>query len=166
MSLVARRLASGYLPALLFSLVLVNWAAGYYLGTLRGFSFYINFILCVSILITLLNKRSLPMVSRKVDKVLGDFSYPVYLIHYQVGLVVLMLLQRAGYGVPYPGIGLALVSLPVIFLAAWLMTRYIELPIELIRSRIKADNLVLGAESARSVPAGTGLPVRNSGTRD
>ena len=165
-SLVERRFASGYLPAMLFGLMLGNWVVGNYLGTLRGLSFYINFILCTSILITLLNKRTLPLVSRRVDKVLGDFSYPIYLIHYQVGLVVLVLLQRAGHGIPYPDVGLALVSLPVIFLAAWLMTRYIELPIELLRSRIKADKLVDGRDPSGTVPAGAGSPVRNPGAQD
>lgn len=38
MSLAERRLASGYLPALLFALVLTNWAAGNFLGILRGFA--------------------------------------------------------------------------------------------------------------------------------
>ena len=158
--LIERRFASGYLPAALFTLVLLNWAAGFHLGTLRGISFYINYILCATILITLLNKRSLPLVSRKFDKVLGDFSYPVYLIHYQVGLVVLVLLNRAGYRIQHPEIELALVSLPFIFLVAWLMTRYIELPIELLRRRIKSDNRAVGID--RPGTATSQLPERES----
>lgn len=154
--LVERRFVSGYLPAVLFGLVLVNWGVGYYLGTLRGFSFYINYILCASILITLLNKRSLPLISRKVDKALGDFSYPVYLVHYQVGLVVLVLLHRAGFDIQSTEIDLALVSLPFIFLVAWLMTRYIGLPIEQLRSRVKADNLAAGTAGSRTLPTGVG----------
>ena len=165
-SLVERRFASGHLPALLFALVLLNWAAGYYLGTLRGFSFYINYILCASVLITLLNKRSLPMISRKVDKILGDFSYPVYLIHYQVGLLVMVLLHRFGYQIQHPRIELALVSLPFILLVAWLMTRYIELPIELLRSRVKADNVAVGTARVPAAPDGAGLTARQPGTRD
>jgi peptidoglycan/LPS O-acetylase OafA/YrhL len=139
-ALFNRYLGGSYVPSILFSLVLVNWAAGFHMDSLRGFSFYINYILCAMILVALLERRSLPLISRRMDKVLGDFSYPVYLIHYQVGLVLLVLLQWAGYDIRQPTTGFALISLPFIFLAAWLMTRYIELPIELLRKRIKADS--------------------------
>ena len=153
-SLVERRFDSNYLPAILFSIVLANWVAGYYLGSLRGASFYLNYALCAATLVSLLNKRSLPLVSMKVDKMLGDYSYPVYLVHYQVGLVVLVVFQRAGYNFVYPGIGLALVSLPLIILVAWLMTRYMEMPIELLRARIKADNHAVGVTESNVTPPG------------
>ena len=137
--MVESRFASGYIPAMLFSLVMMNWLVGFLLDSLRGFSFYINYVLCVAALITLINKRSLPFVSRKLDKILGDFSYPIYLIHHQVGLVVMVLMHWVGFEFQPPEPILALVSLLFIFPAAWLMARYIEIPIELLRSRVKAD---------------------------
>lgn len=139
-SLVEHRLASEYAPAMVFTLVSINWVVGFFLDTLRSFSFYINYILCVMAVVVLLNKRSLPFVSKKLDKVLGDFSYPIYLIHFQIGLVVLVLLNWVGYDFEPPDIIWTLVSLLFIFPVAWLMTRYIELPIELLRSRVKADD--------------------------
>jgi len=163
---VERSFSSTYLPLLLVVLILVNWLAGYLLGTLRGFSFYVNFLLCALVLVTLLEKTSLPFISRKVDRMLGDFSYPVYLVHYQVGLVVLVVADQAGYSLQRPGTLLMLASLPFIFLTAWLMTRFVELPIEVLRSRIKADKVVVGTVHPGVAPARTELPVGKSGVQD
>lgn len=137
--IVERRFASGYMPSFLFALVLANWLIGFLLGSLRGFSFYINYILCTAALITLLNKRSLPFISSRLDKTLGDFSYPIYLFHYQIGLVVMILMHRVGFEFEPPEPILALVSLIFIFPFAWLMTRFLESPIELLRTRVKSD---------------------------
>lgn len=127
-----------YAPFLLFLMMIANWYLGGILGTLRGSGFYVNYVLCALIVISLSERQTLPFISRGFDKMMGDFSYPIYLVHYQVGLVVLAALTSMGIDPGYPQLQFAVLSLPFIFLAAWLMSRYVEIPIELVRSRIKA----------------------------
>ena len=126
-----------YGPYILFILLIINWLLGYQFGTLRSFNFYINYFLCALVIISLLNRTALPFVSKKVDKLLGEFSYPIYLIHYQVGLVVLVFANLSGFSIVRPDYILVCLSLPFIFIAAWVLTRYIELPIEILRKKIK-----------------------------
>ena len=144
-----------YAPLLICVLIGLNWWAGLLLDTQKGSSFYINYLLCAFMIVVLFDRRELPFISRNVDRVMGDFSYPVYLIHYQVGLVIMVLLNQYGLAVKRPEMLLALVSLPAIFLVAWVMTISVERPIELIRNRVKsggmaADNSALVPESSKS----------------
>lgn len=133
------RLASGLIaPVFIFILIGLNWWSGLLLGTQKGVSFYINYLLCAFMIIALFDKRKLPFISKRFDKAMGDFSYPVYLIHYQVGLVVMIFMNLNGFDIARPSLILAYLSLPVIFLVAWIMTISIERPIELIRSKVKA----------------------------
>ena len=126
-----------YVAYLLVFILLANWKLGLELGTLKGFSFYLNFVICAMILISLSERRDLPFISRRFDKLMGDFSYPIYLIHYQVGLVVMVSMNWFGFKIIRPDMNLSIVSLPVIFLVAWLISRYMEQPVEAVRRRIK-----------------------------
>ena len=127
-----------YAPLSICVLIGLNWWTGLLLDTQKGVSFYINYLLCAFMVVALFDRRELPFISRKADRMMGDFSYPVYLIHYQVGVVMLVLLNQFGFAIKRPDLSLAVVSLPVIFLAAWMMTVSVERPIELIRSRVKS----------------------------
>lgn len=151
------RAASGT-TAPLFVVILIglNWWAGLLLDTQKGVSFYTNYLLCAFMIIVLFDRRKLPLISRKVDKIMGDFSYPIYLVHYQVGLVMMVLLNKIGLGITHPGLLLAYLSLPAILLVSWLMTVAVERPVELIRSRVKRidftpDKASLAPESNKSV---------------
>lgn len=134
---IDRYFGFSYTPYLFFLALLINWKIGLELGTLRGLSFYINYTLCAIILISLSGRSSLPFISKKFDKLMGDFSYPIYLIHYQVGLVVMACLSWVGYGVERPDMMLAIISVPVILIFAWFVSRYMEQPVEAIRQKIK-----------------------------
>lgn len=126
-----------YVPYFLNLVLLLNWTIGYVLGTLRGVSFYLNFAICALILISLSERKHLPFISRKFDSMMGDFSYPIYLIHYQVGIIVMVCLNWFGFNIMRPDTVLLLVSLPVIFVFAWLISKYMERPVEAIRARVK-----------------------------
>ena len=78
------------------------------------------------------------LLSRTQDEIIGDLSYPIYLIHYQVGLAVMAIADSLGFNMPRPSPMLALASLPAILLVAWLITIALEHPIELLRQSIKA----------------------------
>ncbi|MEJ1355169.1 MAG: hypothetical protein RPU39_10840 [Candidatus Sedimenticola sp. (ex Thyasira tokunagai)] len=101
------------------------------------FFFYSNYVLCSLMVMALLDKKELPYVSIKFDKLMGDFSYPVYLIHYQVGAVVSVLFAVSGVDLKKPDLILMLVSIPLIFAFSWIITLTLERPIDLIRSKIK-----------------------------
>ena len=129
-----------YAPLLGCVLIGLNWWVGFYLDTLKEVSFYLNYLLCAFMIVVLFDRRELPFISRNMDRIMGDFSYPVYLIHYQVGLVVLVFMNSFGFDFKRPEVALALISLPAIFLVSWLMTVAVERPIEMIRSRVKSGN--------------------------
>lgn len=95
-------------------------------------------MLCALMVVVLFDRRELPFISRNADRIMGDFSYPVYLVHYQVGFVVMVLMNQFGFDFKRPEIMLAVVSLPAIFLVAWVMTVSVERPVEILRSRVKA----------------------------
>lgn len=132
--------AKEYFPLILFCGILLNWFIGYESGRSRGIYFYTNYMLCTLIVVILSERRTLPFISKKFDKWMGDFSYPIYLIHYQVGLVVILILDMAGFKYKRPDLMLMLVSIPVIFIISWIVTVTVEQPIELLRNRVKKAN--------------------------
>jgi len=127
----------GYLPVLLLFLMFINWYVGYLLTRSHELFFYTNILLCALMLLVLSSYKSLPFLSKKADSSWGDFSYPIYLIHYQVALVVLVALQAWGIDVQRPNILLMLVTIPFVFMVAWLLVVTIERPIEQLRSKVK-----------------------------
>ena len=126
-----------YLPLIVFSGLLVNWISGYLLGISEGVSFYLNYIMCAFMVAVLSERESLPYVTRRMDKWLGDLSYPIYLVHYQVGLIVIVLMARWGIEFERPDIILMIISVPLILVVSWLIASSIEKPIEVLRSRVK-----------------------------
>jgi peptidoglycan/LPS O-acetylase OafA/YrhL len=126
-------LRSWVMPAILFILVLFNYLVSYKLDILETIGFYINYLLQALIVASLIDRPLLPFVSRQMDKLLGDFSYPIYLIHFQGGLILLGM----GIGLKRGELLFAVVSLPVIFFLSWCLTRFIEQPIENIRKKVK-----------------------------
>lgn len=125
------------LPLILFGLILANWGGAYFINKMDGWPFYSNFLLNTLLIIVLTNRKQLPFISRSFDKRMGDFSYPIYLIHYQVGLVVIIIFGVLGLSMERPSILLMCVSLPFIFLASWLIIKSIEEPIEQVRAKVR-----------------------------
>ena len=127
-----------YFPLILLFSILLNWWLGIALGQSTGFFFYSNYILCALMVGALLNRRELPFINKKYDKLLGDFSYPIYLIHYQVGIIVLILFSSMGIELKRPDLTLMAVSIPIIIAFSLIITVTLERPIEIIRSKIKS----------------------------
>lgn len=132
------------LPIIVFVLVLINWKLGVVSGYDRSICFYCNYLLCSLMVLLLANWDAVSFVSPKVDKWFGNLSYPIYVIHYQVGLLVMAALHYVGIVSSPKDLHILLVSLPLIFLIAWLMVIGIEQPIERIRARVRP--------SVKSVP--------------
>ena len=128
------------LPFIVLALIMVNWYTGYQLKKLAGYFFYTNLILCSLMVCILFDRKSLGIISRKFDKWIGDFSYPIYLIHYQIGILVILLFAQFGVIFKRHDIVFFLVSILPIMAASWLLMISVEKPIDAIRSKIKQNS--------------------------
>jgi len=126
-----------YLPLLLATLMGINWYLGVVLTISQGLFFYVNLLLCVLMLLVLSSYKALPFLSKKVDAYWGDFSYPIYLIHYQVALIVFFILEYTGVDISHPSMWFMWISIPFIILVAWILILFVERPIERLRTKIK-----------------------------
>lgn len=100
---------------------------------------YLNLLLCGWLLLTLVGGGRFLSVSPALDKRLGDYSYPIYLLHWQVG----MFLAWWFYGGPVRGnVGqegvLFLVSVGVVAAVSWCLLRLVEQPVQHLRQRVRA----------------------------
>ena len=124
----------GRIPVALFAVMCVNFLSNYYLGTVSGSGFYINLVIVVLMVISLSDKERIWFLDRRMDKRIGGLSYPVYLVHWQCGLLVWGLgLAAVKRSLPF-----LLMSLPIVLVLAWAINKYIEKPIERMRGWIKA----------------------------
>lgn len=115
-----------------------NWYVGQELGVSGSVSFYINFLICCLALVgfAFVWPRSF---GNDIDGVLGSLSYPVYLLHYQVGAMVLFIFSALGVEMRRGEVGFLLAALPFVMLVAYLMVVLIERPIEGVRVRVKSN---------------------------
>jgi len=126
-----------FLPIIVFALMLMNWWVGDVSGYSRSICFYLNYIFCALMILLLCNPFALGRVPQKVDKWIGDLSFPIYVIHNQVGLVVMAILNSMGFAYVRPDIHILILALPVILLVAWVMVVSVERPIEQLRANIR-----------------------------
>lgn len=103
--------------------------------------FYIfNYILSV-VIITLLfkvNKEKIKPVYLKLDNFLGNLSYPVYLSHWGVGLLVsFYLFKEPDRGLSFSGITTFLVSTVICLSLGWLSSSVVDNNVEKVRKLIK-----------------------------
>ncbi len=141
-----RFIAFNLSPKRLFFLMIVNcfaWAIVHELGfkQLQEIGVYLNLLICFGIVYSLALKQSMFDVSAKIDKHIGDYSYPIYLFHWQSGLLASFLI----FGVAFHELSMKglLSFLGSIFVVVGLSTVFIfgiDHPVQSMRSRIKADN--------------------------
>ena len=114
--------------------------------------FYLNYLINAAIIILLIDGK-IPLVSKSLDKAIGDYSYPLYLMHWQVGFAASMML----WGIPINGfnthgIAALVLALPICFIMCWLVIRGVDEPIERLRKRIKNANRASDANVALVPP--------------
>lgn len=100
-------------------------------------SYFLNYILNAGLIIALIPGR-VSIVSNNWDKFIGDFSYPIYLAHWQLALLASMLI----FGEPLNGLNLngLIVFIATLILCGILslgLIYFVDRPIEKIRQRIK-----------------------------
>ena len=125
------------LPVVLFAIYLANITFSHVLGIHQVTGFYLNIALCTLMLASLNLRTRMPGVSRKADGLLGDLSYPIYLIHAPLSWLLLYLCQLADIPIRGPALTTFFAFLLPTIVVSWLMTVSIEKPIDLLRSRIK-----------------------------
>ncbi|MCK9259290.1 MAG: acyltransferase [Azoarcus sp.] len=119
-------------------LVLVSAVAANYLFAITGntkaavtLHFYANMAIMALLIIQLSGRASGKL--RQLDSIVGDLSYPIYLIHFQAGLIVITLVPSLARG----SIEFLLLALPVVLALAWSLSRLVEAPIDSLRSAIR-----------------------------
>jgi peptidoglycan/LPS O-acetylase OafA/YrhL len=139
--------AAGRLPAavwghdgLLIGL-LVALLVNFWLGEASGrhasgglLHFYLNLVLSAG-LIAHLAVRPARKEARRLDGSVGDLSYPIYLLHYQGGLLVLWVYPAGRRG----DMDFLLLSTAVTLALAWAVNRFLEPAVQRMRDAIRAS---------------------------
>lgn len=107
-----------------FALYVLIFAMAYRTAQLRHDFLYIN-ILTTAALICVLSCVVVPKALRTADRFFGDLAYPVYLLHWQVGLLVFL---ATGFEKGKPSLFLA--SIPVIMVFAVVDRQLVSGPID------------------------------------
>ncbi len=95
--------------------------------------FYVSFALIWCYLFTCAKSRKgLPLLSGKYDALLGSFSYPVYLLHYQAWILGSYLLVQQTGPILVGGI------FTLLGLMCWVAVYVIEKPVERLRDRVRS----------------------------
>lgn len=137
----ARRVKS--LDGVLLAVVVMlffNWTVMHQSEATKALGFYLNYAINALLMGVLIAMQGMGRhrAIRTLDKKIGDLSYPIYLIHFQVAIVAALLAER------YLGITLQsltpqilLAALCLLLPAAWLLAVLIDKPIERLRDRVK-----------------------------
>ncbi len=102
---------------------------------------YINLIICTLLIYGIIRGKIIWSISAKMDKFLGDFSYPIYLIHLQIGALVSFIVYGQVESLKYQFSPVSWILTGLLIIAFSLaLIKIIDEPIALIRNRIKAKN--------------------------
>ena len=102
--------------------------------------FYLNILICGLLVYSI--KSGGQLFFTKIDQWIGDFSYPVYLLHWQVGaLMSYLVFGHTNRGFNLTSFIVFLVSLVFIYGLSSLFIKYIDQPIQNIRAKVKHGKL-------------------------
>ena len=122
--------------------------------------FYLNTPLHGLIVIVLLNAEA-DRSWKKRDSRIGDYSYPVYLLHYLAGLwVATLMVEPLGLGRYGEALLTFAIALPLSLAVSFALLRWIDAPVERWRRQIKSGSSAKTAEDDRE--AGLVLGERSS----
>lgn len=130
-------------PLLIFLLILGNCFIFAQIGVntfMANLGVYINLGLCALLVYGIVRGGKIVGIGEHLDKKIGDFSYPIYILHWQAGLLVSYLLYGKGlHEYSFKGLVTWLISLILVFLLAFIFITVLDKPIQNIRSRIKGN---------------------------
>lgn len=132
-----------FLPLIGLIALFANWIFGILLWKLGGVDltktlfFYSNYVICSVMVVILMRRRNLPFISRSLDNFLGNWSYPIYLIHYQAGVLAIVAFSMMGLSLSRPSPLLFFATIPILLLLSHAATVLLERPIEALREKVK-----------------------------
>ena len=104
---------------------------------LQSLCFYANLVLNVAVISILAGRPKLP-ISEALDKWIGDFSYPLYLFHWQAGMLVSFLFfQEPQRGPNLNGLLCCSGALILCAVVSYLIIRFVDRPVETLRSSVR-----------------------------
>ncbi len=132
----------------LFFLLLLNtlfWIFMYKIDpVISQVGLYINLYLCFGLVYNIANGNEIFSVSKKLDKAVGDYSYPFYLLHWQCGIIASYLffgeMRRFSLNPRMPlleAIPVFVSAIVVMLLISYLLNRFVDKPIQGIRKKVK-----------------------------
>lgn len=121
-----------------------NLVMAYWLGSTEGLSFYASLLLSVVLVSSLVPVRSAGRLMPRIDRVLGQLSYPVYLLHWQAATIAWVLT-----GVSSRSATLFLLTLPLVLALATLVNHFVEVPVDAVRTRVKRYSPQLNRSTRR-----------------
>ncbi len=128
-----------------FAILLLNCALWIYLsrsdlGALEEVGFYLNTFLCAMMTLGIACNNSVHPFGKSLDYQIGQYSYPIYLLHMPMGLIVYFF--SGAKHTFYSQIGLRdfSVALILVLVASYLLLRFVDSPIQRYRAglRVKA----------------------------
>ena len=144
-NIYARFLKLRISSTLLFVLMLVNcftWMLLYKakIGSLIEIGFYLNILICALLVYSIVKGGEIIKINKPIDKYIGDFSYPIYLLHQQSGLLIsFFIFGEAVRGFSIRGGVSLFASLIFVILLSSVLMAVIDEPIQNLRLRIKTN---------------------------
>jgi peptidoglycan/LPS O-acetylase OafA/YrhL len=131
-------------PKVLFAVLVINAMIASVIQTdesrmlLVEAFFYANVLISVALIYSLIRGNTLLPISRSTDKQLGDFSYPIYLIHWQVGIIVASIVLGRVDSMKHQFLPLSwLLTTTLLVLFSLLLIKLVDKPIEKLRERLR-----------------------------
>jgi len=112
---------------------------------------YLN-IFCTLLVIVSLFFRGHEIFSKKIDKYIGDYSYPIYLLHWQLALLASFILFKTPIkGLSFSeGLLVFILSLLFVVITSSILINTIDRNISIIRNKIKARRQIVVSSNIQS----------------
>lgn len=110
----------------------------YNIGTFIELGFYLNIAICALLVYKLALGEAIFNLKKKTDAALGNYSYPIYLLHWQSGIIAsYMIFGEAFHELALRGLLSFFAALIIITALSSLFILLLDNPIQSIRKKIK-----------------------------
>ena len=113
------------------------------IGVLVEIGFYLNIIFASLLVFTLVTGDKIIEIPRNIDKLIGDYSYPIYLLHWQSGIIAsYMIFGEAFHEFSYRGLVSLMFALIIVLTISSIFIYGLDKPIQSVRKRIKSNKVL------------------------
>ncbi len=153
---MTRRIHYGWVVvATTFAVLLISAAIIKGATEVQTYALFTNLLLQVS-LIAALEKFHMPARQAAVDRWFGDLAYPVFLLHWQVGFAMAMLMfGQPVRGASPQGVLVFLPTMAVTCVLAAILVKTVDHPVQRLRRRLRPA-------LPEAAPAGDGAATRTA----